>query len=410
VSAHGKHVEDLTHEQTHLPKNSGWRKVPAIGAVLAVAGIGGAFAMKGGQEQQFYFSYVTSLLFWLAIALGGYFFTLVQHASRAGWSIVVRRLAENVMVTLPVLGILALPIFLGIHDLFHWSHEEVVAEDPMLSWKQPYLNTGDFITRGVVYITVWTVVAVLFYGWSLRQDRASDPAPLAHKMRGFAPLGLVLFGLSVTFAAIDWVMSLDPHWFSTIFGVYYFAGIVVSIHAFLAIVVVLLQRAGALRGVVTQEHYHDIGKMMFAFSVFWAYIAYSQYMLYWYASIPEETYWFAYRGHGDWLVLSLLLVFGRFAIPFVLFMSRRWKRRASSLVFWAVWMLVGQYLDMYWLVQPVLAHEHGSDQIHFGLFDVLTFVGIGGAFLAAFGWALGRAPLVPMRDPRLEESLNFENF
>ena len=410
MSAHHVSVEDLAPEQIRLSDKSGWRKLPAIGGVLALVGIGGAFAMKGGNEQQFYYSYLTSLLFWLAIALGGYFFTLVQHASRAGWSIVVRRLAENVMITLPVMGLLALPIFVGIHELYHWSHEEVVAADPMLSWKQPYLNSGGFITRGIVYIVVWAAVAFTFYSWSTRQDGASDPAPLAHKMRGFAPLGMVLFGLSVTFAAIDWVMSLDPHWFSTIFGVYYFAGIVVSIHAFLAVVVVLLQRSGMLRGVVTPEHYHDIGKMMFAFTVFWAYIAYSQYMLIWYASIPEETYWYAYRGHGDWLVLSLLLVFGRFAIPFVLFMSRRWKRRASSLVFWAVWMLVGQYLDMYWLVQPVLAHEHGSEQIHFGLLDVLTFVGIGGAFLAVFGWALGRAPLVPVRDPRLEESLNFENF
>jgi hypothetical protein len=408
--SHHLHASDLKPEQIRLPQSSGWRRLPAIAGVVGVGGLAAAFAMKGGHEKQFYFSYLTAYMYVLAIALGGLFFTLVQHAVRAGWSVVVRRIAENVAITLPVMGLLALPIFLGAHDLFHWTHADAVEHDAMLKWKEPYLNEGRFRIFGVGYVLIWTLVAARFYGWSTSQDTAADPGTISHKMRWWAPLSLLLFGVTLTFAALDWLMSLDPHWFSTVFGVYYFAGVVVSFHSFLAVTVLLLQRSGQLRGVVTIEHYHDIGKMMFAFSVFWAYIAFSQYMLYWYASIPEETYWFSYRGQGDWLVLSLVLVFGRFVLPFVLFMSRRWKRRASSLGFWAVWMLVVQYLDMYWLVQPVLAHEHGSTEIHFGVLDLTTLVGVLGIFLAAFSFMLGRQALIPLKDPRIDESLNHENF
>jgi hypothetical protein len=408
--SHQIHASDLKPEQIRLGKDSAWHKLPMVGAVLCVAGLGGAVSMMGEHPQEFWYSYLTALMYWLALGLGGMFFTLIQHVSRAGWSIAVRRIGENLMVTLPVLGLLAIPVFtVGIHDLFHWSHESA-ASDVMLAAKMPYLNEGFFTARGFIYVGLWALISGALYYWSTSQDDAKDPEPLTHKMRWFAPAGLLIFGLTLTFAALDWLMSLDPHWFSTIFGVYYFAGAAICGHAFIAVVVILLQRSGHLNGVVSIEHYHDLGKMMFGFTVFWAYIGFSQYMLIWYASIPEETYWYTYRGEGDWLVLSLILIFGRFVIPFVLFMSRRWKRRASSMAFWAFWMLVIQYLDMYWLIQPVLAHEHGSTEIHFGAMDLLTFVGIGGAFLAVFGWALGRRALIPVNDPRIDESLNFENF
>ena len=410
--SHAQHEPSLDPAELDLAKGSMWRRLPAVFLVVGIGGLVGAFALRGQNPQQFYFSYLTAYMTFLAIGLGGLFFVLLQHAVRAGWSIVVRRIAENAMITLPVMAVLAIPIFLGIHDLFHWSHIEAVEQDSVLLAKQAYLNESGFFTRGIIFLVIWTLFSVVFYRWSTQQDHASGAAveALSHRMRAFAPLGLILFALTLTFAGIDWIMSLDPHWFSTIFGVYYFAGAVVSIHAFLAVVLVLLQGSGYLRSVVTNEHYHDIGKMMFAFSVFWAYIAFSQYMLIWYASIPEETYWFAYRGQGDWLTLSLVLVFGRFAIPFVLFMSRRWKRRGSTLLFWAFWMLTAQFIDMYWLIQPVLAHEHGTHEIHFGLVDVLTLLGIGGVFLGVFTWALGRRRLVPVGDPRLSESLRFENF
>jgi hypothetical protein len=351
-------------------------------------------------------------MFWLALGLGGLFFVAIEHATRAGWSVACRRIAENLMLTLPVLGLLALPVvFIGTHDLFHWAHTEAVLADPMLRAKMAYLNEGAFRTRGVITIAVWSVLAIAYFRWSTSQDTSSDPIRLTHKMRWFAPLTLILFAFTLTFgAAIDWVMSLDPHWFSTVFGVYYFAGCVVSVYAFLSLAVILLHRAGYLRGVITPEHFHDFGKMMFAFTVFWAYIGFAQYMLIWYASIPEETHWYSYRGQGQWLTLSLVLVFARFVFPFLGLMSRRIKRNPKTLAFWAVWVLVAQFIDMFWLVHPVLANQNHDLTIHFGLADVTTFIGIGGLVLAVFTWACGRFALVPVKDPRLLESVNHENF
>jgi hypothetical protein len=401
----------VRHEQVRIAESSLWAKLPMIGGVLAVIGLGIGFATMGKDPAKFWTSYLTAVFVFMSLGLGGLFFTLVSHATRAQWSIVVRRIAECFMITLPFTGALLLPLlFLGMHDLYHWTHHEVVEADPMLSAKAPYLNEGFFRNRTLVYIGVWALLALSFWRWSTRQDDAKDPAPYSHKMRWWAPLGIISFALTLTFGAFDFMMSLDPHWFSTIFGVYYFAGCVVTTHGALALVILLLQRSGYLRGVVTAEHYHDLGKMMFAFTVFWGYIGFSQYFLIWYASIPEETHWFSYRGHGDWLTLSLTLVFMRFVLPFIGIMSRKIKRNPSTLMFWAVWVIVAELVDMFWLIQPPLAEQRGILEIRPDLFDAATLVGVGGVFLAVLGWGLNRAALVPMKDPRLEESLNHENF
>ena len=400
-----------SHEEIHLSPRSGWGKLPAIFGVVGVVGLGGAFATMGDElaDQNFYHAYLTSLMFWLALGLGGLFFTLVQHATRAGWSIVCRRIAEHAMLTLIPLSILSIPIaFMGVHDLYHWS--DTAHLDAVLLAKEPYLNESFFQIRAVVYMIAWTGLAAVLWMWSTKQDTARDPVQLTHKMRLLAPFGIMIFALTLTFGALDWMMSLDPHWFSTIFGVYYFAGTVVTIHAFISLVVIALHRSGHLRGVVTAEHFHDLGKMMFGFTVFWAYIGFSQYMLIWYASIPEETDWYAYRAEGDYLTLSLLLIFMRFVVPFFGLMSRKIKRNPKTLTFMAIWVISAQLVDMYWLVHPALANARGVFEISINGADVATFIGIGGISLATFTWALGRAALVPTKDPRLEESINFENF
>ncbi|MEM7157786.1 MAG: quinol:cytochrome C oxidoreductase [Myxococcota bacterium] len=416
-----------SHDEIHIGSRSGWRKLPAVFGVVGIACLGIGFATKGEHGADFFFSYLVALMFWLALGLGGLFFVVVQHATRAGWSIVVRRLAENAMMTLPVLGLLALPVvFLGAHDLYHWTHLEVVAEDPMLSAKQGYLNEGFFRIRSAVYIVIWTGLALMYWNWSTKQDNARDPIALTHKMRWAAPVSVMLFALSLTFGAFDFLMSLDPHWFSTIFGVYYFAGCVIFIHAFLALVTILLHRSGHLRGVVTPEHFHDLGKMMFAFTVFWTYVGFSQYMLIWYASIPEETHWFSYRGQGDFLALSIAMIFIRFVFPFLGLMSKKIKRNPKTLAFWCVWVMFAQAIDMFWLIKP--AHSELEYQeavkaagggvvdqasffsIHIGLADVTTFLGIGGLVLAVFTWATCKNALIPTKDPRLLESINHENF
>lgn len=382
-----------------------------IFGVLGVVGLGASFATMGTKEanEDFFHSYLTALMFWLALGLGGMFFTLIQHATRAGWSIVCRRLAENAMLTLVPLSILSVPVaFMGVHELFHWADTEHL--DAILKAKEPFLNEGFFQTRAIIYMAIWSGLAILFWRWSTKQDTARDPVALTHKMRLVAPFAIMGFALSLTFGAFDWLMSLDPHWFSTIFGVYYFAGCVIMIHAFIALIVILLHRSGHLRGVVTPEHFHDLGKMMFAFTVFWAYIGFSQFMLIWYASIPEETHWFDYRSKGDYFTVSLVLVAMRFVVPFLGLMSRKIKRNPKTLMFAAIWVMAAEFVDMVWLVHPALGETRKVYELNLGLADVATFVGIGGIVLATFTWALGKSALVPVKDPRLEESINFENF
>lgn len=409
----------LEPSAVHLAKGSAWRMLPIVGAILAAVGLGGAFALKTGHEQHFWYSYLVAWYGFLAIGLGGLFFVIVQYLVRAGWSIAVRRLAENAMITLPFLCILGLPIVLGgTHDLYHWTHHEVMESDPMLAAKAGYLNEGFFKIRIGVYFAVWTLLSIVFYRASVAGDR--DPVVAernAGRMRTLAAPALFLFALSLTFGAFDFLMSLDPHWFSTMFGVYYFAGTCLSIHAFLTLMAIFLRKAGYLKGVVTDEHYHDLGKYLFGFTVFYTYIAFSQYFLIWYANIPEETFWFRYRIEGDFLPLTILLCIGRFPLPFFFLLPRGVKRWSGSLFVAATWILFMEFVDMYWLIQPVLAHHHaiapGGDHhmtMHLGSLDALTWVGMFGAFLATFTFALGRSALVPVNDPRIAESVKFENF
>ena len=417
MSSHNDTVT-IAPEQVHLAKGSAWRFLPIIGLVLAAGGLGGAFAMKAGHEHAFWYAYLTAYYSVLAIGLGGLFFCIVQHLVRAGWSIAVRRLAENAAITLPFMCLLGLPIvFGGMHDLYHWTDTEAVAADVMLSAKASYLNEGAFRIRVGVYFLVWSALSILFYTWSTSGDADEVKAARnADRARGFAAPALLFFALSLTFAAFDFLMSLDPHWFSTMFGVYYFAGTCLTIHAFLTLMAILLRKSGYLRGIVTDEHYHDLGKFLFGFTVFYTYIGFSQYFLIWYANIPEETMWFAYRISGDFFAVTLALCLGRFFIPFFFLLPRAVKRSGVTLFIAASWILIMEFVDMFWLIQPVLAHHHAVEsgshtmELHIGGLDALCLVGMIGVFLAAFGWALGRKALVPVKDPRIIESIKFENF
>jgi hypothetical protein len=429
---------DLKPDQIELKKGSLWQKLPLIGGGLAVLGLGGAWTMKAADPGHFWHAYLTAFMFTLALGLGGLFFVVVQHVVRAGWSIVVRRIAENVMITLPVTALFGfLIVYLGAHDLYEWTHDKVlidtadglvlspIEEDPMLSAKAGYLNEGRFQSFYVVYYFIWTALALAFWKWSSDQDDATDPKPLAHRMRFLAAPAVALFAFSSTFGAFDFMMSLDPHWFSTMWGVWFFAGMALTIHSLLVLILALLQRTGHLKGVVTPEHYHDLGKYMFGFTVFWAYITFSQYFLQWYADIPEETHWFSYRGHGQWLTLAILIIFGRFVVPWFILFRRPLKRNPGQLAIVAAFIVLMEYVEIFWVVHPAHAHhaamqaefernpelvEQLQNTIHFGAVDVLCLVGFIGVFLAVFGWSLKSRPLVPVKDPRLAESIHFENF
>ncbi|HUP23477.1 MAG TPA: hypothetical protein VNB06_11115, partial [Thermoanaerobaculia bacterium] len=254
-------------EELAIPRHSGWRRLPAVAAAVGVVGIAVTMLLGRG-EPALFFSWLVAILFFLSIALGALFFVLVHHATKAGWGVVVRRLAENVAATIPVLFVLfAVPVYFGMHDLYHWSDAEAVAHDHLLQGKQGYLNPAFFWTRAVVFFGLWSLLALWFRGASRRQDVSGDEA-LSRRMTRWSYPALIAFAVSVTFASFDWIMSLDPHWYSTIFGVYFFAGSVVGGFAALALLALALTRSGFLRQAVTADHFHDLGKLLFTFMVF----------------------------------------------------------------------------------------------------------------------------------------------
>lgn len=379
------------------------------GAVGAVGlGIGGAIAWaQPDQRAHFFASYLTNYCYFLSLGLGGLFLVLLEHLARAGWSVVVRRLAEGIASTLPVLCLLFLPVLWGMGYLYPWVNPRGdLAEhlQHLLEWKRPYLNTVFFEVRAGIYLVVWLAISYYYLALSSRQDRTGEPR-LTLRLEGLAPVAIILFGLTLTFASFDWMMSRDPFWYSTIFGVYYFAGCVVGGFALVTVVAVLLQRGGRLVSAISPDHYQDLGKYTFGFIVFWAYIAFSQYLLIWYGNIPEETQWYVRRSHGPWGGVSVLLLLGHFVLPFVAIISRWPKRRPALLGAVCVWILGVHWFDVYWLVMP----EYSATAVPLSWLDVVLFVGMGGVCTARALLWLGRRPLIPIRDPRLEESLAFEN-
>jgi len=380
-----------------------------IFGVAGVAGLGVAVLLAAGRTggwDRFFASYLVNFLYFLSLALGALVFVLLQHVTRAGWSVAVRRLAEGFApnVFLPM-AFAALPVLFGLHALYPWTETAALAHDPLLRAKSAWLNPGFFYARTAIYFTVWTTLSIWFHRRSTEQDVTGEPK-LTSAMETASTAGLILFAFTVTFFAFDFVMSLTPHWYSTIFGVYFFAGCILGFFALLLVVSAAVQRAGKLVHAISTEHYHDMGKLMFAFIVFWAYIGFSQYMLMWYANLPEETVWYAARQTGSWTAVSLVLLFGHFLLPFLLLMSRNVKRRKALIVTGAVWILVMQWLDIYWLVMPAKTPAGFAP----GASDVATFVGIGGLFFAAAVRRLGAHALAPVKDPRLSESLDFENI
>jgi hypothetical protein len=370
----------------------------ALGAVGLVAGL------VASPRADFYFSWLVAYLYFLSIALGALFFVMTLFACRAGWSVTLRRVIENVMATLPVFAVLFVPIWLGRHDLFVWTDAAKVAKDAALKGKSGYLNEGFFAVRAVIYFAAWGGLATYFSAQSQKQDQSGDER-ITRRLQAVSGPGLIVFSLTLTLAAVDWMMSLEPEWYSTMFGVYYFAGSLLSAFAFIVVAVAFIHARGQLRGIVTVEHVHDIGKLLFAFVVFWAYIAFCQYFLIWYGNMPEETAYFMHRSHGSWPTVARWLILGHFAIPFFFLMPRAVKRSGSLLVAGALWLLFMHFMDLYWCVIPV----HREEGAHLQISDVTTMLAVGGFFLATLGWVSSRRALVPLRDPRLAESMSFEN-
>jgi len=394
-------------------------------------------AMSDVTWERFLRGYTAAFMFVLSICLGALFFTILQHLARAGWSVVVRRIAEALAANLRWIWILFIPIAIGMvkTDLYEWTHIE--EGDTLLEGKVAYLNTTFWMIRAIFYFAVWAGLAHFFIRNSVAQDDSGDPK-ISIRMGKVAAPAMILYAFTQSFAVIDWVMAMEPKWFSTMFGVYFFAASCCGFFAALAVLCYGLQRSGRVTESIRSDHYQDIGKHLFAFGiVFWAYIAYSQYMLIWYGNIPEETTWFLIRQLGGWQGVTLLLLVGHFLGPFLILLSRHPKRWKTGLAAVCVWMLFIHYLDMYWLAVPAYPAElvehvtsyreliaefevgviPGTDitwqavyGFHWHIVDGCCLVGLGGIVVGMTGLAVRSASLIPSRDPRLHESLAFENF
>ena len=414
MSATPSHVEaDLSNVQA--PSFDGIRKVALIAGIGAGVGALALGMLQEGGTRHLQFAWLFACMYFLTLGLGALFFVLLQHVTRAGWSVVVRRIAEHVMASLPWIALLLTPLVVlaltGNNDLFKWANLEKVGADPktagalaLYEHKAPYLNSTFFLIRFLVYVVVWVLLVRYFRGRSLAQDQDGNPMHTVIMQRRSAP-AVILFALTLTFAAIDFMMTLDAPWFSTIWGVYIFAGAFVSFMSLLGLLTQRSENQGQLKGLVTPEHYHDIGKLMFAFVFFWSYIGFSQFVLIWYADIPEETLWFKHRMEGPFATVSVILLFGHCFIPFLGLLSRHVKRHRFGLKFWAIWLLVMHAVDLYWVIMPNFDDHH----IHVPFLEVLCWISVAGIFTFAALGSASNKPLTPVKDPRLAESLAFQN-
>ena len=379
-----------------------------LAALVLVVG-----AVNAGTRRQFFFSYLFGYVFALDVCLGALFWVLIHHVADAGWSVGLRRVYENLTRGLLPLALLFIPVVVGIYtDNLHNWYAFVSGPEPAADtheyhqWhvKHIYYAAPFFIARMALYFAVWLGYSAAMRRWSLRQD-AEGGAALTRRMQWWAPSGVLLLGLTSTFFAFDLLMSLQYTWFSTIFGVYFWAGGIRGSLSAAVLLVLALRAGGHLRRTVTMEHLHDAAKLMFGFTVFWAYIAFSQYFLIWYGNVPEETQYYLLRRNGAWYPLSILLPVLSFVVPFFLLLPRANKRNPVMLALAAALILFMHAFDLYWQVMPVL-HQ---DTVHLHWLDVAAPVFTSAVVLLAAVHGLQTAPLIPVRDARLNETIGYEN-
>lgn len=408
-----------------LPATLASLQLPFLGGGLALllVGLGLAYQVpeEAGMPRFAMSSYLASYMYVLTIVLGCLFFVLIQHLVRAGWSVVVRRIAEFMMFMIVPMALLFLPILFSVFRegaLFAWTDPDYASslhlDEKMWNTKQLFLNGPFFAFRAVIYFAIWVGLAIYYWRGSVTQDETGERAA-TDRMQYWSGPAVMALSLSMSFAAFDWGMSLAPMWFSTMFGVYIFAGGILAAHCFITLLTFVLQRFGAMKDEVTEEHYHDLGKYMFGFIVFWTYISFSQYMLIWYGNIPEETEWFYSRQDGGFGIMSICLIFLHWLLPFFGTMSRHMRRRPAVMAFWAAYILVIHFVDIYWIIMPEARVLSTHTVPTFGgatgvLATILSVVGMTALVLGLVLRLAGGNRLVPVRDPRLRESIAFENI
>ena len=369
-----------------------------VGAIGLIAGAVGAM----GNPDQFFRSWLIGFLFCMGLSMGSLGLLMLQHMSGGQWGLVGRRVFEAASRNLPLVALMFVPLLFGLPRLFAWARPEAVAADRILQIKQPYLNVPFFIGRAALYFAVWMLISFLLNKWSAAQDRgevAVEPADTVRFRRVSAP-GLLIYVILMTFASVDWIMSLDAHWYSTIFGFILVAGQGLASFALVIAVLAMASPYEPMRTYLTPNHFHDLGKLMLAFVMLWAYFSFSQFLIIWAGNLPEEIPFFVERMQNGWGIVSLVLAFGHFALPFVLLLSRDIKKRFGLLAAIATWILVMRYVDLLWLVEPMF--EHHGFPIHW--MDVAIPAGLVGVWLFLFARQLRSRPLLPLNDPFFKEA------
>jgi hypothetical protein len=383
-------------DSTALPELSAMRRL-----ALVAGGIGLVLLLLGAflDPAQFFRSYLMAYLYWLGLGLGCLGIVMVYHLTGGGWGVAVRRLLEAGIGTLPVMALLFVPLAFGLHHIYEWTHTETVMADPVLARKAAYLNIPFFLIRAVIYFAAWLGLAHFLDRWSAAQDRTGDPR-LVERLRKLSGGGIVLWGVMVTFAAFDWVMSLEPHWFSTIFGMLFIAGQGLGALAFVIVVAFLLSGREVFRRVLAPTILNDLGNLLLAFVMIWAYLSFAQLLIIWAGNLPEEIPWYLHRISGGWNRIAVALAAFHFAVPFLVLLGRGDKRHLERLALIAGGILVARLLDLFFLVMPEF---YGNLRVHW--LDIAAVAGLGGIWLTVFAWRLERRPLLAPNDPELQSAL-----
>jgi len=369
----------------------------AIGLVLC-----GVFAMR--DHTQFFRSYLFAYVFWLAIPMGCMAILMLHHLTGGWWGYPIRRLLEAGTRTFVWMAALFVPVLLGMSHLYKWAQPAQVAADPLLQYKRPYLNPQFFTARVVIYFAIWIGLSRLLNKWSSEQDRTGDPR-LATRLEALSGPGLILWGIAVTYSSIDWVMSLEAHWFSTMYGMIVMVVAALTAMSFVVFVLRKLSEQEPIAHAVTASQFNDLGNLMLTFVMLWAYLSFSQFLIIWSGNIKDEIPWYTARAFGGWGAIAAILIVLHFALPFLLLLQRGVKRRLQMLSLVAGMLIVLSLMDVYWLVAPAYKTSGPSPSP----LDVFAVVGIGGLWIAAFFSELKKRPLLPQHDPRFEGVLEHEH-
>jgi hypothetical protein len=375
---------------------SGLQRLGTLAAIVGVVLAGVGMALSG--LDRFYQAYLVGYTFWLGVALGSMALLMVQHLSGGAWGVVIRRPLEAATSTIPAMAVLFVPIALGMHSLYEWTHEGAL-NDPMIAAKAAYLNTTFFLARAIFYFVVWTAMSQLLLKWSREQDQTGDPV-YAKKLSVLSGGGLVVYALTVNFSITDWLMSVNPHWYSTMWGPLFMVGQGLAALALTINVLVLLMGSAPMDRVLNASHFHDLGKLLFAFLMLWAYLTFSQFLIVYSANLAEEVPHYLVRSQGGYQYVTIALIFLHFIVPYSLLLSRDVKRGITRLRLIAAWLILMRIVDYYWQVVPEF-----RENLSLSVVDLALPIAVGGIFLTLYALRLKSQPLLPVHDEGLEKAL-----